>query len=104
MFAASRATIRASRKSRMNLRHAAALALVGWYLMCPPLCSSHWSKDEKSPCNCGAFNYDAPLDRWFKSAGSGRFDSLRKCEIRAAEKGPIVCKCVSADDTRLKEK
>ena len=32
----SRATIRASRKSRVNLRHAAALALVGWYLMAPP--------------------------------------------------------------------
>jgi hypothetical protein len=26
-----------SRKARMNLRHAAALALVGWYLMMPPL-------------------------------------------------------------------
>jgi hypothetical protein len=36
----SRPTIRASRKSRMNPRHAAALALVGWYLIVPPI---RWS-------------------------------------------------------------
>ena len=33
----SRATLRASRESSMNLRRAAALALVGWYLMEPPM-------------------------------------------------------------------
>jgi len=89
----------------MNLRHAAAFALVGWVLMCPPLCSSSWNKDRASACYGGGFNYDAPLDRWFKSTGSADFNSLRKCEISAAEKGPnIVCKCIANADPRLKEK
>jgi hypothetical protein len=87
----------------VNLRHAATLALVGWYVMCPPLCSSSWNKDQASACYRGGFNYDAPLDRWFKAAEAAEFNSLRKCEIGAAEKGPaIVCRCVAADDPRLK--
>jgi len=83
----------------MKARHAAALALVGWYLMCPPLCSSSWNKDQMSSCSRGEFNYEAPLDRWFES---GEFNSLRKSEISAAEKSAkAICKCVSTDDPRL---
>ena len=33
----------------MNLRHAAALALVGWYLMVPPLKNGEIIPDEKAP-------------------------------------------------------
>lgn len=86
----------------MKSRHAAALALVGWYLMVPPLCSSHWTNGNQTACSASAFNYDVPLDRWRESAS---FNSLHKCEISAAEKGPYThCKCVSTDDPRLKGK
>jgi hypothetical protein len=87
----------------MKPRHAAALALVGWYVMCPPLCTSDWGKE--TPCSSDGFNYDAPLSRWFKPSGSAEFKSLRKCEISAAENSSeVLCKCVASDDPRLKEK
>jgi len=89
----------------MQPRHAAALALVGWFLLCPPLCSSGWNKGEDTPCARGEFNYDAPLGLWFEPPDLAQFNSLRKCEISAAEKSSkIVCKCVASDDPRLKEK
>jgi hypothetical protein len=58
----------ASRKSRMNLRHAAALALLGWYLMMPPV-----SADRDR-----AFVYSqAPIGRW---QIRGTFGSTIDCE------------------------
>ena len=37
----------------MNLRHAAALALVGWYLMTPPCRSfSHWNFGQSAGGSC----------------------------------------------------
>jgi hypothetical protein len=88
----------------MNLRHAAALALVGWHLMCPPICSSGWGNGKETSCTYGEYNYDAPLDRWFEPPASGEFNSLRKCEISVAEKSStVVCKCIATDDPRLKD-
>ena len=53
----------------MNLRHAAALALVGWYLMVPPLS-----------------NPSAPLSKWnlYRS-----YDTARECEVAKAAK--VLC-------------
>ena len=88
----------------MRLRHVTALALVGWYLMAPPLVN-----DQSQP--------DAPISRWtiIKS-----FDSAMECENRASElrqsshvtelpTGPVKLrifstKCIVSDDPRLKEK
>ena len=42
----------------MTLRRAAALALVGWYLMVPPI--------ELSPRGERAFNLYAPLSQWYR--------------------------------------
>ena len=51
----------------MNLRHAAALALVGWYLMVPPM--AHNEKDlQRRPA--------APLSEWFIW---NSFDSADAC-------------------------
>jgi hypothetical protein len=50
---------------QMNPRHAAALALVGWYLIRPP-----------GPDN-GEPDFEAPLSRW---TYSGSFDSANECE------------------------
>jgi hypothetical protein len=55
----------------MKPRHAAALALVGWYLMTPPV-SDH-----------GAIIYqDAPLSQWTKAQ---LFDSESDCEAKRKE-------------------
>jgi hypothetical protein len=106
----------------MNLRHAAALALVGWYLMMPPLKPdglpdksmplAQWdtmkSYDSASDCEkfrasgefrTGSCWFDSDpktgnLEPW-KSEDRDHFGiRLRNCEGR----------CISTDDPRLKEK
>ena len=88
----------------MNLRHAVALALVGWYLMMPPITSS---------------NLHAPL---LKCETIGRYDSADVCShweryehdlarnyLARNPDHPIPmpianAQCVASDDPRLKEK
>jgi hypothetical protein len=41
----------------MNPRHAAALVLVGWYLMVPPI--------ELTRSGERAFNFYAPVSQWY---------------------------------------
>jgi hypothetical protein len=100
----------------MKLRHAAVLALVGWYLMVPPL-------------RFGPVQYKAPLATWSVVLV---FDSAIQCdharthaleEIRPAlvdadravqiPEGSIqlqsakliaYAQCIATDDPRLKEK
>jgi hypothetical protein len=99
----------------MNLRHAAALALVGWYLMMPP------------PDNVGSLRrfWEGSLAGWsIKSS----FDSSKECESARqkeladahasipregeladngviTDKGvfiPLTLLCIATDDPRLK--
>jgi len=94
----------------MNPRHAAALALVGWYLMVPPIVGDHADKS-------------APLSRWEMTPGS--YDAAVDCRkglrdsVRDAArdlKDPRIDRtkrnnalqfldavCVATDDPRLKE-
>jgi len=60
----------------MNPRHAAALALVGWYLMIPPKIEGWYFKDWHF-FNGVRADERAPLDNWkiLKS-----FDSAGECE------------------------
>jgi hypothetical protein len=87
----------------MNLQHAAALALVGWYLMVPPLQNSVFGCDP-----------NAPLRKRLKFRS---FDSETACkdrldQMQGEEKNdpdPFHCRikhsiCVATDDPRLKEK
>jgi hypothetical protein len=53
----------------MNARHAAAFALVGWYLMVPPLGSDH------------KLDASAPLSKW-TIVIRGSFDTARQCDER----------------------
>jgi hypothetical protein len=90
------------RKSRiesqpMKPRHAAALALVGWYLMLPP------------PDLAAVHRTDAPLSRWLQI---GTYNSVKECnENRAALKpqtedvrwAVTQAVCIAADDLRLKK-
>jgi hypothetical protein len=50
----------------MNLRHAAALALVGWYLLVPPILTDQL-----------LVNIDAPISKWEHYQS---FDSAQECE------------------------
>ena len=109
----------------MNLRHAAALALVGWYLMVPPSMSEmDWTcgdslsahayhklfgtADEKE---CAKFAEieapNAPISKWHEASP---FETLSACEegqkrlidaakLSSPEHG---AKCIASDDPRLK--
>ena len=91
----------------MNLlRHAAALVLVGWYLMVPPRNPHPFVKGYNSVDNF------APLPEWTHLASS---DSVKECEARKAEYFKTVAQdpdlaqaaadaeCIATDDPRLKE-
>ena len=97
----------------MTLRHATALALVGWYLMMPPLLPR---LSEGEPDFFGPLAL-APLYQWTKVDS---FDSLRECidahfkllhdrvmknandEIQIEQ--AYSARCIATDDPRLKEK
>src|SRR5215469_260273 len=96
----------------MTLRHAAALALVVWYLMVPP---HHFVG---SLCKCpqpgdGAWTDDqsrnAPLTKWIKwRAYETASESEGERAQRVVEKywnrphGNIYGRCIDNDDPRLK--
>lgn len=92
----------------MNLRHAAALALVGWCLMIPPLSRS-------SSGEIGS-DFSRPLSEWFPV---GVYDTEADCdkEINAMNQRAASmarehrtmlslshAQCIASDDPRLKEK
>lgn len=100
----------------MIFRHAAALALIGWYLVFPPL--------RESSLGGKCYDANAPLSAW---RIMGSFDTAKECKNglqkeeddkidRAAATGEHVeanCHgisawldviCVATDDPRLKEK
>jgi hypothetical protein len=97
----------------VNLRHAVALALVGWYLLLPP---HSGRKPEELK-----FDLTAPLSRWTHSQKV--FDSALDCELATARvRSPLdrllpndearskwhhaldAARCVPEDDPRLKGK
>ena len=102
--------LRFDAKRNMKLRHAAALALVGWYLMMPPVYLPEWWVDP-----------DAPLPQWTIEAS---FDTPRDCELRRRVRKEhsaalwdynprklmvlrvqdLLQLCIATDDPRLKDK
>ncbi len=88
----------------MKLRHTAALALVGWYLIVPPYAANIYSCDQ-----------NAPISKWLKFQS---FESESACleymEMMRSNKGftrdsptyyrTIYSKCISSDDPGLKSK
>jgi hypothetical protein len=102
----------------MTFRHAAALALVGWYLMMPPS-SSSWlgcSAHQLGLTNQVCFYIDtaAPMPKW---SIQGSFGSARECaeaQLRASEAArklagqdplryyqTVEAVCIATDDPRL---
>jgi hypothetical protein len=93
----------------MKVRHAAALALVGWYLVLPPMNS--WK-------GLPWIDRNAPLSKWQQRAA---FNSAKDCEVARKKhetdfalavksanhiSSPIDdgARCVASDDPRLKPK
>ena len=104
----------------MKLRHAAALALVGWYLMVPPnqagwACGQSFAAvlshqlfgtgDDKLCAHYSSLpDLDAPLSQWHQAGEP--FETLSECEEvrdkRLKEPGMMLAKCIASDDPRLK--
>jgi hypothetical protein len=84
----------------MKIRHFAALALMGWYLIVPPTTRMWWFGPEHS-------DNAAQLSRWtikqsFDKAGgceAARLAVQQKSGDSAVGKGNAIC--VSSDDPRL---
>jgi len=117
----------------MKPRHAAALALVGWYLMVPPPHTVLQGVGEGAPLiarpageegpsivqeEVEVPNPKAPLSQWSKEAS---FDTAKECEAKRkanrrayagfyrglrdyALTAAVSAQCVATDDPRLKEK
>ncbi len=108
----------------MNLRHAAALALVGWYLMMPPTATpdpnmglKYWSNegsfDTATECraayNDRVYKFGHMSDKDWKAWDDGYFathrDHLdRAWTLRHFEELAVSSQCIATDDPRLKEK
>jgi hypothetical protein len=108
----------------MKPRHAAALALVGWYLMTPPLgptkCSSVPNEGLAMILSCQArIESQAPLREWKREPDSQEFESKTDCEraisndchrkVEADGTSNLegeLCndECIATDDPRLKGK
>ncbi len=109
----------------MRLRHGAALALLGWYLMVPPLVRGV-ERLEAAGTEKGRIDINAPLSAWENrggfeeaadcnaelaadiSAAKRNYQRPKTHEGMAAERSKSVDlqfmlgKCVASDDPRLK--
>ena len=81
----------------MNLRHATAFALVGWYLLVPPI--------NPVPATPARHEVERPLLKQYVIAGS--FDSEEECQnamVGLLSLPPVhrEADCIASDDPRLK--
>ena len=98
----------------MDPRHAAALALLGWYLMVPPLVNAPYKIDMEAPltswkvyqtldtaeeCNKALLSAQAQ----YKHTASAPVGSIKK-GTRAFALQMTFAQCVSSDDPGLKAK
>jgi hypothetical protein len=93
----------------VSLRHATALALVGWYLMIPPKeCVGHLCRCPYPGDGCYITEQNAPLGRWQKwklyNSGSECESALTAHVVEKYWKGNIYGRCIESDDSRLKLK
>ena len=93
----------------MSFRHATMLALVGWYLMLPPMGSV---ESRRNPSTGFYVAYSTqPLDTWEIAGSYGTAaqcgGALEQANLRARENCPdcsAVAACIADDDPRLKSK
>jgi hypothetical protein len=96
----------------MNLRHAAALALVGWYLMYPPLRCVDKTRRDMGLCDM-ALDPDVPFSEWNRYGK--RYATLEQCneEMERIRHIPTdgghmrendAMRCTSSDELRRSKK
>jgi hypothetical protein len=87
----------------MKPRHAAALALVGWYLMVPPLGPDHTRDDSLPLARWHTLeSFDSALEcRDFHSQAWERSKSNNNAKMAEAYESAT---CIASDDPRLKPK
>jgi hypothetical protein len=88
----------------MNQRHAAAAALVGWYLMVPPVFIATKKPDYTAPC-CTQWS------NMHSSDTAAECEQYRQAWIHAKGEGSefsrelyMLGQCIASDDPRLKER
>jgi hypothetical protein len=103
----------------MKPRHAAALALVGWYLMTPPCRPvSHWNNGEQAGGVC-FMDPKTPLRESVRVSDTKEFEYKTECQraisdgchseveadgTKSLEGDLCGADCLAADDPRLKKK
>ena len=109
----------------MKSRHAAALALVGWYLMMPPQSKKCWKVPNDNLAmivGCEAkIESQAPLREWKRVPDTQEFEYKTDCQrtisddchLQVEDDGKSYVEgdlcaggadCIAADDPRLKSK
>jgi hypothetical protein len=99
----------------MTIRHAAALALAGWYLMVPPRVPGTGEVNRSVPLSQWDIRRKFPHNQGCEAAKSRLHDQALAAETQADAAGPhraernpelrcILCnaQCVEDDDARLK--
>jgi hypothetical protein len=95
----------------MNLRHAAALALVGWYLMVLPKGQQTSALNERRKCQRASSQSQCETIRAsYTAGGASVIDCTSNVQNPAAPFGIEIgiefadTQCIATDDPRLKEK
>ena len=78
----------------MKARHAAVLALVGWYLMLPPL---HFVGPANEPYSVAIVDSAAPLSRWLPMM---TFETLQECNDFSPRFARNLRKSVNTSETK----
>lgn len=96
----------------MNLRHAAALALVGWYMMVPPFAAlnetrlSHWdlisSFDTAVECQSAVRAVAKRANDPKFMAEEAKTLKAQGFDLKAGNRRFAAARCISTDDPRLK--
>jgi hypothetical protein len=97
----------------MKPRHAAALALVGWYLLVPPLVNAPYKVDTEAPLAWKVYQTFDTREECDKSRLSVRdkYEHTASAPVGSIKKGSrafalqmTFAQCISSDDRRLKAK
>jgi hypothetical protein len=91
----------------MRPRHAAALALVVWYVICPPRRSPcGWAVrtlgealGRPGTCEKYAYDYEAPVIEWVRYE---QYGTEAECNHGIGSTSEVTCKCIASDDPLLK--
>ena len=98
----------------MRPRHAAALALVSWYLLVPPLVNAPYKVDTEAPLTSWkvyqTFDTRGECDKSLLAAHT-KYEPTASAQIGSIKKGTrafalqmTFARCVSSEDPRLKTK